>query len=112
MFGGVDVPEVGAGNPPAFAVPEEFDAVNAAALYFAIGRRTAFGGAEHMGDISCALRNAMDFVFVKCLAANGSFTRIHEFLVGHGFGGGFSRAVFADDDKANVWNVQSGVAIP
>ena len=36
MLGGVDVPEVGADDPPAFAVPEEFEAVNAAAFYFAV----------------------------------------------------------------------------
>src|SRR5260370_13627932 len=96
MFGCIDVPEVGAGDPPAFAVPEEFDAIDAAAFDFAIWRRTAFGSAEHMGDVSCTLGDAMDFVFVESFAANRSLTRIHKFLVGHGFGVGFSCGVFAD----------------
>ena len=105
MLGGVDVPEIGGSDPPAFAIPEKFDAIDAAAFYFAIRRRAAFGGAEHMCDVTCALRDAMNFMFVKSFAAHGRLTHIHKFLVAHGYGGGFAGAVFADDNEPDVGNV-------
>ena len=105
MLGGIEVPEIGAGDPPTFAIPEEFDAIDAAAVYFAIRGRTAFGGAEHMCDVTCALRDAMNLVFVKGFAAHGRLTHIHKFLVAHGYGGGFAGAVFADDNEPDIVNV-------
>src|SRR5882724_4737127 len=105
MLGGVEVPEIGAGDPPAFAIPEKFDAVDAAAFYFAIGGRTAFCGAEHVCDVACALRDAMNLAFVKGLAARGRLTHIHKFLVAHGYGGGLADGIFADDNEADVGNV-------
>ena len=112
MLGGVDVPQVRASDPPAFAIPEECDAVDAAAFYLAIGGRTAFCGAEHVYDVTCALRDAMNFAFVKGFAAHGSLAHIHKFLVAHGYGGGLAGSVFAGDNEADVGNVKSGIAIP
>src|ERR1700687_2681752 len=105
MLGGVDVPQVRASDPPAFAIPEEFDAVDAAAFYLAIGGRTAFCGAEQVCDVTCALRDAMNFAFVKGFAAHRSLAHIHKFLVAHSYGGGLAGSVFADDNEADVGNV-------
>src|SRR5258708_625782 len=105
MLGGVDVPQVRAGDPPAFAVPEKFDAIDAAAFCFAIGGRTAFGGAEHVCNVACALRDAVNLAFVKGFAAHGRLTHIHKFLMAHGYGGGLASAVFADDNESDVGNV-------
>src|SRR5260370_19696448 len=112
MLGCVEVPEIGAGDPPAVAIPEKFDAIDAAAFYFAIRGRTAFGGAEHVCDVTCALRDAMNLVFVKGFAADGRLTYIHKFLVGHGFSCGLAGAVFADDNEADGGYVQGGIAVP
>ena len=105
MLGGVDIPEVGAGDPPALAVPEEFEAVDAAAFYVAVRGGSAFGGGEYVGNVSGALRNAVDFVFVKRFSANRSFAGIHKFLVAHGYGGRLAGSVFADDNEADVGNI-------
>src|SRR5258707_1548035 len=105
MLGCVEVPEIGAGDPPAFAIPEKFDGIDAAAFYFAIRGRTAFGGAEHMCDVTCALRDAMNLVFVKGFAAYGRLTHIDKFLVAHGYCGGFAGTVFADDNEPDVVNI-------
>src|SRR5258705_2817868 len=112
MLGGIDVPQVRTSDPPAFAIPEETDAVDAAAFYLAIGCRTAFCGAKHVCDVTCTLRDAMNFAFVKGFAAHGSLAHIHKFLVAHRYGGGLAGSVFADDNAADVWNVYSSIPVP
>src|SRR5882724_1919435 len=110
--GGLDVPDADVGDPPARAVPEEFEAVDGTAFDRSHRGGCMFRGAQQVRDIARTMGNAMNFVLVEGFATQRGIAGVHKFLMGHGLRGGFSGWVFADDDKPHVGNIERSVAVP
>ena len=69
MSGGLDVPDADGGDPPARAVPEEFEAVDGTAFDGSSRGRCMFGGAQQVSDVAGTMGYAMNFVLVEGFAA-------------------------------------------
>ena len=108
----VDVPDAYVGDPPAGAVPEEFEAINRAAFGGPSGFGHVFGGAENVNAITGAMGDAVDFMLVKGFAGERGITAIDKFRVGHGASDGVACGVFAEDDEPDIGNIERGASRP
>src|ERR1043166_7859089 len=74
-------PDIRVNDPPACAVPIQFQAVHGMALPRSIRREPLLCCAQDMRDVAGSVRDTMNFMFVKCFALHRRFAFVHKILM-------------------------------